>query len=127
MKVYSAVRSERSCTDSSDASALRSRNTGTSSLNPNVDPFLPSSSHSVPLQPSVSYTQAQAAPENSMHLPTQSAQQQQQIVTSNTRLTHSILPSISQDGGHGLGMQGAYGLNLQDGLEGGSIPKLKQN
>lgn len=65
MKVYSDVRSEQSaCTNSSDANALRARNTGTSSLNPNVEPFLPSSSHSMPQQPPVFYTQARAAPEN---------------------------------------------------------------
>lgn len=84
----------------------------------------------MPRQPPVSYSQTQATQEDSRHFPTQLAQQQQQqIVRSKTRSTHSALPSISHDGGHGPGLQGAHGSSVQDGLEGGSILKIidKQN
>ncbi|KAL1250809.1 hypothetical protein QQF64_018605 [Cirrhinus molitorella] len=96
------------------------KNTGTKYLDSNVERFLPSSSHA----PSHYLIQTQVAPENSKFFSPLTIQQQQQIVPSKSRPTHSAVPSsISHDGRH------ENGSSLQDDLKEANILKLidKQN
>lgn len=119
MKVYSDVRSEIS--KSSPASAPE-----TKSLNPNVEPSVPSSSSAVPKYPFVPPKQIQVAAENSVQ------QQQPLHLRSRLKTTYSVFPSsISHDGRqkHGAQLQDVHGLSLQNDSEEGNILKLidKQN
>ncbi len=132
MKVYSDVRSETSEITNPQTNAPQIMNTRTKSLNPNVESFLSSSSYAVSQHPPASPIQTQVAAKNSRYFPTRIVQQQQQIVRSKSRSTHSALPpSISHYGRQERGsrLQDAHGSCLQDDLDEGNIINLidKQN
>ncbi len=133
MKVYSDVRSETcEIPNPPQTNVHQIMNSRSESLIPNVESFLPSSLYAVSQHPPAFPIQTEVAAENSNHVPIRTVQQQQQIVRSKSRLTHSALqPSISHDGRqeNGLRMQDAHGSCLQDDLDKGNILKLidKQN
>ena len=121
MKVDNNSRSKSSIsTTPPDTNVLNKKQTGTESFIPNVESFLPLSSCVSSQHPPASYSQTRATQEDLMHFPTRSVQQSQYTVQSNTRQTHSALPSTSHDNAHVQGprVQGAHGSSSHDGLEG---------